>query len=100
MTFHITDIGGVKYEEKKWINYIHNVSNVIFVAALNHYNAVLFEDETRNAMHESLAVFSEYDNALEFQKAGLLKKKKVFFFTIFYFIFFGKCPLYPFFFFF
>lgn len=32
-----------------WIHHFDNVSGVIFVVALNHYNAVLFEDESRNA---------------------------------------------------
>eukprot|EP01083_Nonionella_stella_P205874 749309_1 len=45
--FHIFDVGGQRNERKKWIHSFENVTAVIFVAALNHYNAVLFEDEKK-----------------------------------------------------
>jgi len=31
----------------------------MFIAALNHYNTVLFEDESKIAMHESIEMFKE-----------------------------------------
>eukprot|EP01084_Bolivina_argentea_P281665 481961_1 len=45
--FNIYDVGGQRNERKKWIHSFENVTAVIFVGALNHYNAVLFEDEKK-----------------------------------------------------
>ncbi|ETO34621.1 heterotrimeric G protein alpha subunit 1 [Reticulomyxa filosa] len=72
-TFLITDVGGQRSERRKWITHFDNVSGVIFVTALNHYNCVLFEDEQQNAMHEAVRLFTEYANIQEFHKAGLRK---------------------------
>lgn len=57
--FHIVDVGGQRNERRKWIHSFENVTSVLFVAALNHYNRVLFEDECKNAMQESLELFRE-----------------------------------------
>eukprot|EP01084_Bolivina_argentea_P116743 207373_1 len=46
--FNIYDVGGQRNERRKWIHSFENVTAVIFVAALNHYNRVLFEDEQKN----------------------------------------------------
>merc|ERR1719283_593258 len=43
--FHIVDVGGQRNERRKWIHSFENVTAVLFVSALNHYNRVLFEDE-------------------------------------------------------
>ena len=45
---------------------------VLFVAALNHYNAVLYEDEGRNAMHESIALFDEICNSKWFRRTEMI----------------------------
>jgi len=54
----IYDVGGQRNERKKWIHCFAGVTGVIYVAALNHYKQVLFEDEGRNAMHESVDLFA------------------------------------------
>ena len=38
------------------------VAGIIFTAALNHYDRVLFENESCNGMHESIFVFSKIIN--------------------------------------
>ena len=70
--FHIFDVGGQRNERKKWIHSFENVTAVIFVAALNHYNAVLFEDEKKNAMHESIELFDEICNSKWFRKTEMI----------------------------
>ncbi|ETO14261.1 hypothetical protein RFI_23107 [Reticulomyxa filosa] len=52
--FYVYDLGGQRSERRKWIEHFCNVDALIFVAALNHYATRLFEDEKKNAMHESL----------------------------------------------
>merc|ERR1712154_753999 len=66
---------------RKWIHSFENVTAVIFVAALNHYNCVLFEDEKKNAMHESIYLFDEIINSKWFKKTEIilfLNKKDLF----------------------
>ncbi|ETO29270.1 G Protein, Alpha subunit family member (gpa-2) [Reticulomyxa filosa] len=64
------------------MSYFDNVAGVIFVTALNHYNAVLFEDEEKNAMHEAVKLFEQFANIHAFEKAGV----QIFdFFLIFFF---------------
>ena len=66
--FHIWDMGGTRNERRKWICSFENVSCVIFTAALNHYDSVLFEDESRNAMLESIQLFDEIVNSKWFKR--------------------------------
>eukprot|EP01084_Bolivina_argentea_P127024 224736_1 len=70
--FHIFDVGGQRNERKKWIQLFEGVTAVIFVAALNHYCAVLFEDEGKNAMLESLQLFEEIANSKWFKKTEMI----------------------------
>jgi len=70
--FQIVDVGGQRNERKKWISQFDNVTAVIFVAALNHYNAVLFEDEEKNAMHESIELFDEICNSKWFRNTEMI----------------------------
>eukprot|EP00483_Globobulimina_turgida_P013526 UN13551 len=60
--FNFFDVGGQRNERKKWIQLFDNVSVVCFVAALNHYCSVLFEDERINSMKESLQLFKQTVN--------------------------------------
>jgi len=70
--FSIFDAGGQRTERRKWIELFEGVTAIIFVAALNHYCTVLFEDERKNAMHESLELFHEIVNAKWFRKTAVV----------------------------
>eukprot|EP00490_Sorites_sp_Unknown_P013367 CAMPEP_0114672700 /NCGR_PEP_ID=MMETSP0191-20121206/43329_1 /TAXON_ID=126664 /ORGANISM="Sorites sp." /LENGTH=223 /DNA_ID=CAMNT_0001935623 /DNA_START=576 /DNA_END=1247 /DNA_ORIENTATION=- len=60
---------GQRSERQKWIHQFADVSGIIFVAALDHYCKVLFEDETVNAIHEAIALFESTINLEYFNKA-------------------------------
>jgi len=70
--FKIHDVGGQRNERRKWIHQFENVLVVLFVIALNHYDAVLFEDEKRNAMHESIQLFDEICNSKWFRNSEII----------------------------
>ena len=72
IAFTITDVGGQRNERKKWIHGFEGVTAVIYVAALNHYACVLFEDESKNAMIESLDLFFETSNLKWFKKTEMI----------------------------
>ena len=55
----IVDVGGQRCERKKWISCFDSVKSVIFVAALNHYASVLFEQQGVNSMHEALQLYEQ-----------------------------------------
>ncbi|ETO34697.1 hypothetical protein RFI_02392 [Reticulomyxa filosa] len=55
------------------------VDALVYVAALSHYNAVLFEDESVNAMHESLELFNEIVNGFVCLSFFLLMKPCTYF---------------------
>ena len=79
--FEIHDVGGVINERRKWIHTFENVTAVIFVAALDHYNNVLFENESWNSMHESIQLFDELVHAKWFKRTEfilLLNRKDLF----------------------
>jgi len=69
---NIVDVGGQRNERSKWIHAFDNVDAIIFVSALNHFNVVLFEDESINAMHESLNLFVEIVNGKWFSATELI----------------------------
>jgi len=58
-TWTVVDVGGQRSERRKWIKCFQNVTAIIYVVNLAGYNSVLFEDQKRNRMHESLSVFEE-----------------------------------------
>ena len=72
VAFTITDVGGQRNERKKWIHGFEGVTCVIFLAALNHYGTVLFEDESKNAMIESIELFYETCNLRWFRKTEMI----------------------------
>jgi len=80
-TVTIIDVGGQRNERKKWIHSFDAVTAIIYVAALNHYATVLFEDEQKNAMHEAIELFYEIRNSKYFKKTDIilfLNKKDLF----------------------
>ncbi|KAJ6239816.1 guanine nucleotide-binding protein g(o) subunit alpha [Anaeramoeba flamelloides] len=79
----VIDVGGQRSERRKWIHHFDNVSTVLFVVAMNEFNKKLFEDQSMNRMHESLAVcetvlnndfFKKTDCVLLFNKVDLFKE--------------------------
>jgi len=70
--FILYDVGGQRNERKKWIHHFAGVAAVLFVCALNHYHAVLFEDEKKNALHEAIELFTEICNSKWFKKSELI----------------------------
>jgi len=70
--FVLYDVGGQRNERKKWIHHFAGVAAVLFVCALNHYHAVLFEDEQKNALHEAIELFTEICNSKWFKKSELI----------------------------
>jgi len=70
--FSIFDAGGQRTERRKWIQLFEGVTAIIFVAALNHFCTVLFEDERKNGMQESLELFDEIVNAKWFRKTAII----------------------------
>ena len=58
-TITMIDVGGQRNERKKWIHIFDTIAALLYVTALNHYCEVLFEEETKNAMWESLDLFND-----------------------------------------
>jgi len=71
-TFHIFDVGGQKSERKKWIHCFEHVTAVIFVASLSCYDEVMFEDDRRNAMEDSLSLFENICNQRWFELTAMI----------------------------
>jgi len=72
VVFILYDVGGQRNERKKWIHHFADVAAVLFVCALNHYHAVLFEDEKKNALHEAIELFTEICNSKWFRKSEMI----------------------------
>eukprot|EP00478_Filoreta_tenera_P000889 GABV01000895.1.p1 GENE.GABV01000895.1~~GABV01000895.1.p1 ORF type:complete len:156 (+),score=69.79 GABV01000895.1:365-832(+) len=66
LTFQIVDVGGQRSERKKWIKFFDNVQGVLFVVNLAGYRKILFEDKTRNRMHEAVELFAKIANTRAF----------------------------------
>jgi len=50
------DVGGQRQERRRWLDYLQNVTAVIYVTALSDYVNVLEEDEESNRMLESMSL--------------------------------------------
>jgi GTPase SAR1 family protein len=70
--FRIFDVGGQRSERKKWIHCFQGVTAVLFVAALNEFDQVLFEDEKVNRMTEALDLYGEIVNSEWFKKTSVI----------------------------
>jgi guanine nucleotide-binding protein G(i) subunit alpha len=81
----IYDFGGQRMERKKWGNYLIPESNVFFMAALNEFDLLCYEDDSTNRLEESLNLFVEIINMKQFVKSkiyviftkGDILKKKI-----------------------
>ena len=79
--FHVFDVGGQKSERKKWIHCFELVTAVIFVASLSCYDEVMFEDEEKNSMVDSIELFEQICNNEWFKETAMilfLNKKDLF----------------------
>jgi len=70
--FVMYDVGGQRNERKKWIHCFDKVTAVIFVAAINEYNQVLYEDGNMNRIDEALILFEEISNSEYFTKTSMI----------------------------
>jgi GTPase SAR1 family protein len=70
--FKMLDVGGQRNERKKWIHCFENVTAVIFVAAMNEYDQLLFEDNVTNRIVEALNLFSEICNSRWFRNKSMI----------------------------
>lgn len=70
--FEIYDVGGQRNERKKWIHCFDTVTAVLFVTSLTCYDQALFEDETVNAMADSLSLFQEIVNSRWFRRTSII----------------------------
>jgi GTPase SAR1 family protein len=81
LTFQVVDVGGQRNERKKWIHCFDDVRCVLFIDNLAGYNQVLFEDSSKNRMHESLELFNKVSYNRIFEKTPIflfLNKKDLF----------------------
>jgi len=78
LLFQVVDVGGQRNERKKWIHCFDDVRCVLFCDNLAGYNQVLFEDNTKNRMHESLELFNKvtYNKIFEATPIFLFLNKK------------------------
>lgn len=80
-TFQLYDVGGQRNERRKWIHLFESVTAVLFVASLNAYSQVLYEDPSVNRMDESLRLFEEVCGLKWFAQTNIilfLNKKDLF----------------------
>jgi len=71
-SFHIFDVGGQKSERKKWIHCFEHVTAVIFVASLSCYDEVMYEDDTKNSMEDSISLFEDICNQRWFEQTAMI----------------------------
>ena len=64
--------GGQRNERRKWVDCFDAVSTMIYFCALNHYCEILFEEDTQNAMWESLDLFHGILNGKWFRHSTVI----------------------------
>lgn len=72
VNFTMFDVGGQRNERKKWIHAFDGVTAVIFVAALNEYDLVLYEDNKTARIAEAVKLFDEISNSQWFAKTSII----------------------------
>jgi tRNA U34 5-carboxymethylaminomethyl modifying GTPase MnmE/TrmE len=72
VNFTMFDVGGQRNERKKWIHAFDGVTAVIFVAALNEYDLVLYEDNKTARIAEAVKLFDEIANSQWFAKTSII----------------------------
>ncbi|KAL7669445.1 hypothetical protein ACOME3_010100 [Neoechinorhynchus agilis] len=59
VNFHMFDVGGQRYERRRWCQCFHGITAILFVSAMSDYNLSLAEDNKQNRLRESLKLFDE-----------------------------------------
>jgi GTPase SAR1 family protein len=57
--FVLTDVGGQRNERRKWLLKLNGKAGIMFLFGASEFDQVLYEDEKRNALQESLELFGE-----------------------------------------
>jgi GTPase SAR1 family protein len=70
--FLIVDVGGQRNERKKWIHSFEGVTAVLFVAAINEYDQMLFEDNTVSRITEAVKLFDDVCNNAFFKRTTMI----------------------------
>ena len=70
--FKMIDVGGQRSERRKWIHFFDNVTAVIFCVSINEYNMALDEDQSENAMTESMNIFQSIINSVFFRDKQII----------------------------
>mmetsp|Transcript_19476 Transcript_19476/g.21785 ORF Transcript_19476/g.21785 Transcript_19476/m.21785 type:complete len:382 (+) Transcript_19476:61-1206(+) len=81
LVFQVVDVGGQRNERKKWMHCFDDVRAILFCVNLAGYDQVLFEDSSKNRMHESLELFQKVCNNKLFESTPIflfLNKKDLF----------------------
>ena len=79
--FNLIDVGGQRWERKKWVKMFEGVTAIIFLTAISEYDQVLLEDGTTNRLLESRNLFVEILRNVAFQNTDIvlfLNKKDLF----------------------
>jgi len=72
LSFKFLDVGGQRSERRKWIQCFDSVTAILFIAAINAYDKVLYEDGVTNRLHESINVFESIVNDPQFDKTPVI----------------------------
>jgi GTPase SAR1 family protein len=70
--FWMVDVGGQRNERRKWLNCFEDVTAVIFCVAMSEFDRTLYEDNTKNRMHEACELFEQTMNSKWFSGSGLI----------------------------
>ena len=66
------DVGGTRFQRKKWIHCFENVDVVLFTVDIACWDQILSEDETVNRMQESLDLFNTIVKCRWFPKTSFV----------------------------
>lgn len=81
LDFEVVDVGGQRNERKKWLHCFDDVHAVLFIVNLAGWNQVLFEDNAKNRLEESLELFQKVTTNTIFAETPVflfLNKKDLF----------------------
>ena len=65
-------VDGQRNKRQKWIHLFEGISGILYLADLTAFNQRLHEDQSINAMHESIELFTEISNSRLFRKTEMI----------------------------